>query len=78
MISSGASFTARGNTTRSADVILREQSDNIESTRPILDLLQDLTCLTVGRLLDGDIDVLGSAVRVFHTPPSRLFKRARE
>ncbi len=49
--------------TRKADPILREQSNNIETTRPILDLLRDLAGFTVDRLLDGDVDVLGSAVR---------------
>ncbi len=49
--------------TRKADGILREQNNNIESTRPILDLLRDLTGFTVDRLVDGDVDVLGSALR---------------
>jgi D-glycero-alpha-D-manno-heptose-7-phosphate kinase len=49
--------------TRSADPILAEQNDNIEATRPQLDLLRDLAGIAVGRLRDGDVDAIGPAVR---------------
>lgn len=49
--------------TRSANTILAEQSANIASTRPHLDQLRDLAGLTVERLRDGDVDVIGPAIR---------------
>ncbi len=49
--------------TRSADPILAEQNDNIETTLPQLDLLRDLAGFAAGRLRDGDVDAIGPAVR---------------
>src|SRR6201999_891770 len=49
--------------TRRADSILAEQNTNIKATRPELDLLRDLAGHAVGRLLCGDIDAVGSAMR---------------
>ena len=49
--------------TRSADTILAEQNDNIEATRPQLDLLRDLAGFAVERLRRGDMDAIGPAVR---------------
>jgi len=49
--------------TRSANSILAEQTANIESTRPQLDMLRDLAGLAVDRLLNGDIEGIGQAVR---------------
>jgi D-glycero-alpha-D-manno-heptose-7-phosphate kinase len=49
--------------TRRADSILAEQNTNIKATRPELDLLRDLAGFAVGRLLCGDIDAVGSAMR---------------
>jgi D-glycero-alpha-D-manno-heptose-7-phosphate kinase len=49
--------------TRSANTILAEQNANIESTRPSLDLLRDLTALAVERLDKGDTDAIGPAIR---------------
>jgi D-glycero-alpha-D-manno-heptose-7-phosphate kinase len=49
--------------TRSANPILAEQNDNIEATRPQLDLLRDLAGFAAGRLRDGDVDAIGPAVR---------------
>jgi D-glycero-alpha-D-manno-heptose-7-phosphate kinase len=49
--------------TRSANPILAEQNENIEATRPQLDLLRDLAGFAAGRLRDGDVDAIGPAVR---------------
>jgi D-glycero-alpha-D-manno-heptose-7-phosphate kinase len=49
--------------TRSADVILAEQSANIKTTSPQLHLLRDLAGYAVDRLRDGDTDAIGPAVR---------------
>jgi D-glycero-alpha-D-manno-heptose-7-phosphate kinase len=49
--------------TRSANPILAEQNENIEATRPQLDLLRDLAGFASGRLRDGDVDAIGPAVR---------------
>jgi D-glycero-alpha-D-manno-heptose-7-phosphate kinase len=49
--------------TRSADKILSEQTSNIASTRPQLDLLRDLAGFAAERLLDGDVDAIGPAIR---------------
>jgi D-glycero-alpha-D-manno-heptose-7-phosphate kinase len=49
--------------TRSADVILAEQSANIEASLPQLDLLRDLAGFAVERLRCGDVDAIGPAVR---------------
>ena len=49
--------------TRSADTILAEQSANIESVRPQLDLLRDLAGLAAERLGHGDVDAIGPAMR---------------
>jgi D-glycero-alpha-D-manno-heptose-7-phosphate kinase len=49
--------------TRSANLILAEQTANVESTRPQLDLLRDLAGFAVDRLLNGDVDGIGQAVR---------------
>jgi D-glycero-alpha-D-manno-heptose-7-phosphate kinase len=49
--------------TRSATGILAEQNANIRSTGSQLDLLRDLAGHGVERLLDGDIDAIGPAVR---------------
>jgi D-glycero-alpha-D-manno-heptose-7-phosphate kinase len=49
--------------TRSADPILAEQNENIEATRPQLDLLRDLAGFAAGRLRGGDVDAIGPAVR---------------
>jgi len=49
--------------TRSADVILAEQNANVESTRPQLDQLRDLASFAAGRLLSGDTDAIGPAIR---------------
>jgi D-glycero-alpha-D-manno-heptose-7-phosphate kinase len=49
--------------TRSANPILAEQSANVESTRPQLDLLRDLAGLAADRLRCGDVEAIGPAVR---------------
>ena len=49
--------------TRSANTILAEQTANIESTRPQLDLLRDLAGFAVDRLRNGDVEGIGQAVR---------------
>jgi D-glycero-alpha-D-manno-heptose-7-phosphate kinase len=49
--------------TRSADLILAEQSANVEVTRPQLGLLRDLAGFAVERLRSGDLDAIGPAVR---------------
>ena len=49
--------------TRSANSILAEQNAKITSTRPHLDQLRDLAGLAVKRLLDGDVDAIGPAIR---------------
>ncbi len=49
--------------TRSADPILAEQNANIGSTRPQLDLLRDLAGFAADRLRNGDMDVIGPAMR---------------
>jgi len=49
--------------TRSADRILAEQTANIETTRPQLDLLRDLAGFAVERLRSGDVDAIGPAMR---------------
>jgi D-glycero-alpha-D-manno-heptose-7-phosphate kinase len=49
--------------TRSADSILTEQSANVESTIPQLDLLRDLAGFAVERLRTGDVDSIGPAIR---------------
>jgi D-glycero-alpha-D-manno-heptose-7-phosphate kinase len=49
--------------TRSADPILLEQTANLESTAPQLDLLRDLAGFAVERLRGGDADAIGPAVR---------------
>lgn len=49
--------------TRSADVILAEQSANVEASLPQLDLLRDLAGFAVERLRCGDVDAIGPAVR---------------
>jgi len=50
--------------TRSADTILNEQSANIASTLPQLHCLRDLAATTSERLRSGDVESLGSAIRV--------------
>jgi D-glycero-alpha-D-manno-heptose-7-phosphate kinase len=50
--------------TRSADAILNEQSANIASTLPQLHCLRDLAASTSERLRSGDVESLGSAIRV--------------
>lgn len=49
--------------TRSADVILDEQSANIATTLPQLSLLRDLAAFATDRLRDGDVEALGPALR---------------
>lgn len=49
--------------TRKADRILAEQTANIEDTRAQLDLLRDLAGYAVDRLMAGDVNGLGSAMR---------------
>jgi D-glycero-alpha-D-manno-heptose-7-phosphate kinase len=49
--------------TRSANSILAEQTANVESMRPQLDLLRDLAGFAVDRLLCGDVEGIGQAVR---------------
>jgi D-glycero-alpha-D-manno-heptose-7-phosphate kinase len=49
--------------TRSANTILAEQTANIATTRPQLDLLRDLAGYAADRLRDGDVDAIGAAVR---------------
>ena len=48
--------------TRSANTILAEQKENIEATRPQLDLLRDLAGFAVERLRSGDVDAVGAAM----------------
>jgi D-glycero-alpha-D-manno-heptose-7-phosphate kinase len=48
--------------TRSANTILAEQKENIEATRPQLDLLRDLAGVAVERLRSGDVDAVGAAM----------------
>lgn len=49
--------------TRSADIILAEQSANVAASLPQLDLLRDLAGFAVERLRCGDVDAIGPAVR---------------
>jgi D-glycero-alpha-D-manno-heptose-7-phosphate kinase len=49
--------------TRSANSILAEQSANVETARPHLDLLRDLAGFAADRLRDGDVEAIGDAVR---------------
>jgi D-glycero-alpha-D-manno-heptose-7-phosphate kinase len=49
--------------TRSADTILREQSANVDSTIPQLDLLRDLAGVAADGLRSGDLDAVASSVR---------------
>lgn len=49
--------------TRSADKILSEQAANIRATGPQLDLLRDLAGYAVDRLIEGDVDAIGPAIR---------------
>jgi D-glycero-alpha-D-manno-heptose-7-phosphate kinase len=49
--------------TRSADTILREQSNNISSTLPQLHSLRDLAVATSDRLRSGDVEAVGHAIR---------------
>ena len=49
--------------TRSADSILAEQNANVGATQPQLDLLRDLAGFAVDRLLSGDVDAIGPALR---------------
>ena len=48
--------------TRSANTILAEQKENIEATRPQLDLLRDLAGFAVERLRSGDVDAVGAVM----------------
>jgi D-glycero-alpha-D-manno-heptose-7-phosphate kinase len=49
--------------TRSADPILREQSENVATTLPQLDSLRDLAATTSELLRRGDVDAVGGAIR---------------
>jgi D-glycero-alpha-D-manno-heptose-7-phosphate kinase len=49
--------------TRSASAILAEQGANLLSTLPQLDVLRDLAGYAAERLLAGDVDAIGPAVR---------------
>ena len=49
--------------TRRADGILAEQNANVEAIVPQLDLLRDLAGFAVERLLEGDVDAIGPAIR---------------
>jgi D-glycero-alpha-D-manno-heptose-7-phosphate kinase len=49
--------------TRSANTILAEQTSNIGSTRPQLDMLRDLAGFAAQRLRDGDVAAIGPAIR---------------
>jgi D-glycero-alpha-D-manno-heptose-7-phosphate kinase len=49
--------------TRRADSILAEQNTNIKATRPELDRLRELAGYAADRLLHGDVDAVGSALR---------------
>jgi D-glycero-alpha-D-manno-heptose-7-phosphate kinase len=49
--------------TRSANTILREQCANVGSTLAQLDRLRDLAAIAVDRLLDTDIEAIGTAMR---------------
>lgn len=49
--------------TRSADTILREQSNNISSMLSQLHSLRDLAAATSDRLRSGDVEVIGHAIR---------------
>ncbi len=49
--------------TRSANPILAEQQANVAGIQPQLDILRDLTGFAVERLLSGNIDAIGPAVR---------------
>lgn len=49
--------------TRSADVILAEQNENVESRLPQLDLLRDLAGFAAERLRAGDVGAIGPAMR---------------
>jgi D-glycero-alpha-D-manno-heptose-7-phosphate kinase len=49
--------------TRGADVILAEQTANVEATRPQLDQLRDLAGFAAERLRCGDTDAIGPAIR---------------
>jgi D-glycero-alpha-D-manno-heptose-7-phosphate kinase len=48
---------------RSADPILREQSENVAITLPQLDSLRDLAATTSELLRRGDVDAVGGAIR---------------
>lgn len=49
--------------TRSADVILKEQTANVATTLPQLDFLRDLAGTAVDQLRLGDMDAVGKALR---------------
>jgi D-glycero-alpha-D-manno-heptose-7-phosphate kinase len=49
--------------TRSANAILAEQTANIRSTLPQLDLLRDLAGFAVEHLRSGDVSAIGPAIR---------------
>lgn len=49
--------------TRSANTILNEQSGRMETIRPQLNILRDIAHDTAGRLQEGDVTCIGSAVR---------------
>jgi D-glycero-alpha-D-manno-heptose-7-phosphate kinase len=49
--------------TRSADIILREQSANVATKLPQLHALRDLAATTSESLRKGDVDAIGNAIR---------------
>jgi len=49
--------------TRSATPILAEQNANVEDTLPQLSLLRDLAGFAVEKLVSGDVDAIGPAIR---------------